>query len=531
VLIYAGNTSFWTSSCVSESPHMQLGRGATAAAVVAAAALCCLALGEWKQQKPSWLIGGGRAGAPGARVRLVRGGQERGLRRRKEQEPVWEPISDFEGRYYADLIANPGETPEEFLAKEGHGKLPPGLLPAVPNGEVENFGVAGERDGAWARRYGRRAQGMHGQILEENDWNGPKQMFRVPDLEQETDGLDLMQDFSPLHSHPSPPQPANGLAGKSRVAPQDEDEGYAMHSLRNAFEAKALPSPQSLYQQPPRHARRLPALAAWPSLSTHELVGPVQPTAYSIDKALQTLLFRAQKRAPRVYAPDGQGALRHPRALEQLGSTVERLQQVCQRDPHARDLVARRLSFLGGGGGGVHPHSQRSQKLLDYNSVYLAPYVDDLDDYLQGILDEVNRTEIPALEDEDKTVGVSSQKLSSCTGARVDCGEVKHDPEAVALDVGESAFWGDRGGKNVVNPSAWHHHTPLSFEEMADGDYLPGAYASGGPSHSSVGAHGYNQYKANDAARTILRALPLASPTAAAPGVVTYTAETSGNLK
>ena len=522
---------------------MQLGRRATAAAV-AAAALCCLALGAWFRQKPSWLIEGGRVG-----VRLVRGGQELRLRRplagRDEQEPVWEPISDFDGRYYADLIANPGETPEEFLAKEGHGELPPGLLPAGENGGVENLGLAGARHGTWARRYGRRAPGVHrsrrttgtGQMLEENDWNGPKQTFRVPDLEQETDGLDMMQDFAPqaLQAQPAPPQPANGLAGKLRVAPRDENEDFTMHSLRNAFEAKALPSPQSLYQQPPRHqplahARRLPALAAWPSLSTHELVGPVHPTARSIDKALQTLLLRARKRAPRVYAPDGQGAVRHPRALEQLRSTVERLQQVCQRDLHARDLVARRLSFLGGGGGELHPHSQRSQKLLDYDSVYLAPYVDDLDDYLQGILDEVNRTEIPTLEDEDKAVGVFSQKLSSCTGAQEDCAEVQHDPEAVALDVGESAFWGDRGGKNVVNPSAWHHHTPLSIEEMADGDYLPDAYASGGHSHSSVGADSYNQYKAKDAARTMLRALPWASPTAAAPGVVTYTAETSGNL-
>lgn len=75
-------------------------------------------------------------------------------------EQAWEPISDFEGRYYEDLVNNPGETPEEFLAKEGGGELPDGLMPAtVANArrtrvqgwaspqmlkvEIEKYGAAG----------------------------------------------------------------------------------------------------------------------------------------------------------------------------------------------------------------------------------------------------------------------------------------------------------------------------------------------------------------------------------------------------
>jgi hypothetical protein len=37
------------------------------------------------------------------------------------------------------------------------------------------------------------------------------------------------------------------------------------------------------------------------------------------------------------------------------------------------------------------------QKLQDYDSVYLASYVDDLDNYLQGVLNEVNGVDIPTL--------------------------------------------------------------------------------------------------------------------------------------
>ena len=341
-------------------------------------------MGAWLRQPQRVLLAAGRAD-----VHLARGGRSP-LQTGRNAEPVWEPISDFEGRYYEDLVDNPGETPEEFLAKVGGGdELPPGLLPAVP---------AGARRAGWPMRTAQRAPGPRGQMLEEADWDGPKQVFTLPDLEQETDGLDLLQDFAPgaRGASGTASQAPPAAAARRRGAQQGEDEGYAMHSLRNAFEAKALPAAQSLYQQPPAR-RAVPAGR------------PVAPTADDIDTFLQALLLRAQDRhgAAPVGAVDAH-------VLTRLRSTVENLQQVALRDPQARRLIARRLSQLAA-------RTARAQTLRDYDSVYLAPYVDDLDDYLQGILDEVNRTEIPAMEDEDKAVDVATQTLRAA--------DVLHDPE------------------------------------------------------------------------------------------------------
>jgi hypothetical protein len=93
----------------------------------------------------------------------------------------------------------------------------------------------------------------------------------------------------------------------------------------------------------------------------------------------------------------------------------------------------------------------------------------------------------------------------------------QHDLAAVDLDVQPNAFWGGRGGHNVVEPARWHHNQPLSFDSMADADYVPNGYASGGASHSSVGMGAENQYRSRS---TLLRELP-------SGGDVTYTAETS----
>ena len=76
--------------------------------------------------------------------------------------------------------------------------------------------------------------------------------------------------------------------------------------------------------------------------------------------------------------------------VEHLRETVHKLQDVVLRDPQSRDLVARRLT-LG------KSFVAKSQKLQDYDSVYLASYVDDLDNYLQGVLNEVNGVDIPTL--------------------------------------------------------------------------------------------------------------------------------------
>eukprot|EP00802_Teleaulax_amphioxeia_P005420 Tamp_05424.p1 GENE.Tamp_05424~~Tamp_05424.p1 ORF type:complete len:946 (+),score=315.66 Tamp_05424:413-2839(+) len=114
----------------------------------------------------------------------------------------------------------------------------------------------------------------------------------------------------------------------------------------------------------------------------------VEATADGINSYLQDVSLRAEQHKGAVDASK----------LQHFRQTVQKLQDVVLRDPQSRDLVARRLSLL-------KSSVTKSQKLQDYDSVYLAPYVDDLDNYLQGVLDEVNRVEIPSLEDdEDKAV-------------------------------------------------------------------------------------------------------------------------------
>jgi hypothetical protein len=89
-----------------------------------------------------------------------------------------------------------------------------------------------------------------------------------------------------------------------------------------------------------------------------------------------------------------------------LRETVLKLQDVVLRDAQSRDLVARRLSLM-------KSSVAKSQKLQDYDSVYLAPYVDDLDNYLQGVLDEVNSVEIPTLQDDEDRAVQGSQTLKA----------------------------------------------------------------------------------------------------------------------
>ena len=130
---------------------------------------------------------------------------------------MWEHISDLEGRYYEDLVDNPGETWEEFLAKEGDGDrdLPP------PTTAV------------------RTRQLSLGLTQLRQDEDSLQQVFYLPDLEQETDGLDLMQDFAPR----SLPQIASerstiSLTPRAAAASQAQNvESYGIKSLRNPLEA------------------------------------------------------------------------------------------------------------------------------------------------------------------------------------------------------------------------------------------------------------------------------------------------------
>ena len=129
----------------------------------------------------------------------------------------------------------------------------------------------------------------------------------------------------------------------------------------------------------------------------------VEATADGINSYLEDVQLGAQER---------KGAVDKSK-LAHLRATIKQLQDTVMRDPQSRDLVARRLSLLKSS---VH----KAQMLQDYDSVYLAPYVDDLDNYLQGVLDEVNRVEIPSLEDddEDKAVNVKgAQTLKATSGS------------------------------------------------------------------------------------------------------------------
>jgi len=72
-----------------------------------------------------------------------------------------------------------------------------------------------------------------------------------------------------------------------------------------------------------------------------------------------------------------------------LRRKVMRLARVAGDQPESRDLIASRLGEL----------KAKTQNLLDHTNVFVTPQVDDLDNYLQGILDEVSRTKIPDPDD------------------------------------------------------------------------------------------------------------------------------------
>jgi len=128
----------------------------------------------------------------------------------------------------------------------------------------------------------------------------------------------------------------------------------------------------------------------------------VEATADGINSYLMDLSLRAEQHKGTVDASK----------LANFRATVQSLQDIVLRDPQSRDLVARRLSLL-------KSSVAKSQKLQDYDSVYLAPYVDDLDNYLQGVLTEVNRVEIPSLDDdEEKAVNVNGAQILRATAAQ-----------------------------------------------------------------------------------------------------------------
>jgi hypothetical protein len=106
--------------------------------------------------------------------------------------------------------------------------------------------------------------------------------------------------------------------------------------------------------------------------------------------------------------------------MAHLKETAAALSKIVERVPESRDLVAERLRQYKDRQA-IHADKAGTQSLQDADSVYLAPYVDDLDNYLQGILDLVNKTEIPSLEDdeddEDKAVAGGLRLKSAASRA------------------------------------------------------------------------------------------------------------------
>jgi len=74
--------------------------------------------------------------------------------------------------------------------------------------------------------------------------------------------------------------------------------------------------------------------------------------------------------------------------FQRLSETAKKLQTKVQIDPQARDLVREKLATLVGG-----------QSLLDYSNVFILPDTDDIDNYMQGVLDDVAKTEVPNPDD------------------------------------------------------------------------------------------------------------------------------------
>ena len=139
------------------------------------------------------------------------------------------------------------------------------------------------------------------------------------------------------------------------------------------------------------------------------LLPPESSQSGFINSYLQQVLLHAEHAASiedPSFREDPEGGLLQ---LARLRETVEALEDKVSRDPMSRRLIARRLSVLDAQLGTM------SQKLQDVDTVYLPPYVDDLDNYLQGVLDEVNRVEIPTLDDEDKVANAKSQILKART--------------------------------------------------------------------------------------------------------------------
>jgi hypothetical protein len=141
--------------------------------------------------------------------------------------------------YYADLVNNPAERPEEYLEKQRQIEA-----------EVSEAAQAAEAEQGAAARSRRTSL---------------EQVFHVPDLEQETDGLDLMQDFAPG---------AASMADAEAPAPAapptkgDDDE-----SVSGVCFALGLTQSRTLHAWNFLQGNKQPACCS--GLLLHDVIGPL----------------------------------------------------------------------------------------------------------------------------------------------------------------------------------------------------------------------------------------------------------------
>ena len=145
--------------------------------------------------------------------------------------------------------------------------------------------------------------------------------------------------------------------------------------------------------------------------------------------------------------------------MAHLKETAAALSKIVERVPESRDLIAERLRQYKGRQA-IHADKAGTQSLQDADSVYLAPYVDDLDNYLQGILDLVNKTEIPSLEDdeddEDKAVA-GGLRLKSAASRALGSRFTSLMPIKLGAHVNVREYYQDHA-----------HGGPPAFKELGD---------------------------------------------------------------
>jgi len=199
----------------------------------------------------------------------------------------------------------------------------------------------------------------------------------------------------------------------------------------------------------------------------------VAPSAGTIQQTLSDMVEAVAKLHPQ------------DKGLAHLVETVEEVKAVAAKVPASRDLIAERLSKVREI---THNAAKKTQTLTDYTNVYIPPDVDDLDNYLQGVLDEVSRTEIPSLDDDaaakgrveslmpmDPTRNVWGRSHATNRGKFLDNMEWQHHPFDTAAEEADNLA---KATEDVVTPmdTAMVHGAPNMRSEKHGADHVRNAY-------------------------------------------------------